>query len=281
MKKIIAAAVAAAFVAPAFAADVTLSGSMEYNMNDTNGTTTGATDAAFKIGASTETATGISVSADINVQSNDNTVAGNGGDSLTLSGPFGKIDAGDTSSAADNFDDRNDYSKLNGVATTAGDATLGWTLPTLIEGATIYVSHSADSGEGDKHLGVGIEYAAGPIEVAYAQNDEDAIDSDLTYAGITATFQGLAVSIESMEDAGGSAAAKVDEDIIGAKYSMGDVTVFMANKENKTGGTKDSEVSSWGIHYSMGGNVTFFIEGSQDDMDDSADATGAGIEMTF
>jgi hypothetical protein len=281
MKKIIAAAVAAAFVAPAFAADVTLSGSMEFNMNDTNGTTASATDAAFKVAASSETANGISVSADINIQSNDNTVAGNGGDSLTLSGPFGKVDMGDTSSAADNFDDRVDYSLLNGVATSAGDAALGWTLPTIIEGATVYVSHAADSGEGDKHTGIGIEYSAGPIELAYAKNDEEASESNLTYAGLTATFQGLAVSIESMEDEGGSSAATVDEDTVGATYTMGDITVYMANYESKTGGTKDSEVSSWGLQYDMGGDVTFFIEGSQDDLNSAADATGAGIVMAF
>jgi hypothetical protein len=281
MKKIIAAAVATAFVAPVMAADVTLSGSAEFSMNDVNGTTTSATDTAFTVSASTETANGLSVSADINVQSNDNTVAGNGSDSVTVGGPFGKVDLGDTSSAADKFDDRNDYSLLNGVATTAGDAGIGWTLPTIIEGATVYVSHSADGGEGSKHTGVGVQYSAGPITVAYAKNDEEAAESNVTYAGLSATFQGLTVSIESMEDEAGGTSAKVDEDVIGATYSMGDITVFMANKENKTGGTKDEEVSSYGLHYDLGGGVTFFIEASQDDLNDAADSTGAGIVMAF
>ena len=281
MKKIIAAAVAAAFVVPAYAADVTVTGSVEFNINDTDGTTATATDTAFKVAASSETATGISVSADMNVQLNDQTIAGNGGDSLTLSGAFGTVDMGDTSSAADQFDDRNDYSYLNGVATTAGDAGIGWTLPTLVEGATLYVSHSADSGEGDKHTGVGIEYSAGPIEVAYAKNDEEASESNLTYAGMTATFQGLSVSIESMEDEAGGSTAKVDEDVYGATYTMGDITVYMANYESSTGGTKDSEVSSWGLAYDMGGDVTFFIEGSQDDLNSAADATGAGVVLSF
>jgi opacity protein-like surface antigen len=62
MKKIIATAVAAAFAAPVMAADVTVSGSVEFNMNDANGTTTSATDSAFKVAASTETANGIGVS---------------------------------------------------------------------------------------------------------------------------------------------------------------------------------------------------------------------------
>lgn len=281
MKKIIALAVASAFVAPVMAADVSLSGSAEFNMNDVNGTTTTATDTIFTVKASTETANGLSVSADINVASNDNTVAGDGSDSVTVSGPFGSLDLGDTSSAADKFDDRNDYSKLNGVATTAGDAAIGWTLPTIVEGATIYVSHSADGGEGDKHTGVGIQYTAGPITVAVAKNDEEAAESNLSYAGLSATFQGLTVSVESMEDEAGGTSAKIDEDLIGAKYTMGDVTLFAANKERKTGGTKDQEISSYGLHYDLGGGVTFFIEGSQDDLNDAADSTGAGIVMAF
>jgi len=284
MKKIIALAVASAFVAPVMAADVSLSGSAEFNMNDVNGTTTTATDTIFTISASTETANGLSVSADINVASDDNTVAGDGSDSVTVGGPFGSFDLGDTSSAADKYDDRNDYSKLNGVATTAGDAAIGWTLPTLVEGLSVYVSHAADGGEGDKHTGVAFQYTAGPITAAYAKNEEETAENNLTYAGVTATFQGLSVSIESMEDeAGGvvTADAKLDEDIIGAKYTMGDVTLFAANKETKEAGTKTEEISSYGLHYNLGGGVTFFIEASQDDLDDTADATGAGIVMAF
>ena len=53
MKKIIAAAVTAAFVAPAFAADVTMSGSQEFNYQDNNGTTTAEIDGDFNVGAST------------------------------------------------------------------------------------------------------------------------------------------------------------------------------------------------------------------------------------
>ena len=284
MKKIIALAVAGAFTAPVMAADVNLSGSVEASYNDTNGTTVTATDTIFTISASTETATGISVSGDINIASDNDGVAGDGSNSLTLSGPFGSIDAGDTSSAADKFDDRNDYGKLNGVATTATDAAIGWTLPSLVEGMTVYVSHATDTNADStaaKHTGIGVQYVAGPVSVAYAQNDEEAELSDVTYAGATVTFQGLALSVEQMQDDAGSASAKIDEDLIGAKYSMGDLTVFAANKERKTGGTKDQEISSYGLHYNMGGGVTFFVEASQDDLNDAADKTGAGIVMAF
>ena len=284
MKKIIALAVAGAFTAPVMAADVNLSGSVEASYNDTNGTTVTATDTIFTISASTETSTGISVSGDINIASDNDGVAGDGSNSLTLSGPFGSIDAGDTSSAADKYDDRNDYGKLNGVATDAGDAAIGWTLPTVVEGLSVYVSHATDTNADStamKHTGVALQYAAGPVSLAIAKNEEEAAESNVSYAGLTVTFQGLAVSVESMEDEAGGTSTKVDEDIVGAKYSMGDVTLFAANSESKTGGTKSAEVSSYGLHYNMGGGVTFFIEASQDDLNDAADKTGAGIVMAF
>jgi hypothetical protein len=107
MKKIIAAAVAAAFVAPAFAADITISGDQEFSYVDTNGTTSTAIDGDFNIKASTETANGLAVSADINISDEGED---DGSNSLTVAGPFGKLDMGDTSSAADNVDDRTDYS---------------------------------------------------------------------------------------------------------------------------------------------------------------------------
>jgi len=130
-------------------------------MDDNNGTTTANTDSAFKVSASTETANGISVTAAINIQANsdgtDAALNGNGGDGLTLAGDFGKIELGDASSAADKYDDRGDFSKLNGVATSAGDAQVGWTLPALVDGASVYVSFSDDAGEGDAHTGLAVQ----------------------------------------------------------------------------------------------------------------------------
>jgi len=283
MKKIIAAAVASAFIAPAFAADVSLTGSVEFNMDDNNGTTTANTDSAFKVSASTETANGISVTAAINIQANsdgtDAALNGNGGDGLTLAGDFGKIELGDASSAADKYDDRGDFSKLNGVATSAGDAQVGWTLPALVDGASVYVSFSDDAGEGDAHTGLAVQYTAGPVTLAYAQNDEVADNSDLTYVGASVSLQGLTLSAETMEDEGGG--TKEDEKIIGVKYAMGDITVFAASYEHKTSGSKDEDVMSYGLHYSLGGGVTAFVETQADDLNDAADSTGFGLEMTF
>ena len=61
MKKIIAAAVTAAFVAPAFAADVTLSGSQEFAIRTTTVPPPLRSTVTVAVGASTQTANGLDV----------------------------------------------------------------------------------------------------------------------------------------------------------------------------------------------------------------------------
>ena len=274
MKKIIAAAVATAFVAPAFAADITISGDQEFAYTDANGSTSTAIDGDFNIKASTSTANGISVSADINISDEG---GDDGSNSLTLSGDFGKFDLGDTSSAADSVDDRTDYSYVTGVATTAGDAAIGWTLPSMVPNMSVYVSHGTDSDEdGEAHTGYALEYSAGPVEVAYAVNNNDD-STKITYVGGTASFGGAAVSIERMDDD----ATDTEEAAMGVSYGMGDMTIYVANEETQVANTTTADVTAFGLSYSLGGGVTAFIESSSDDNDAANDETSAGVTFKF
>ena len=129
MKKIIAAAVTAAFVAPAFAADVTLSGSQEFNYQDNNGTTTAEIDGTVAVGASTQTANGLDVSAVIKY---DDAGAADGGASLSIaSGDMGKVSLGDVSGAVDAIDDINDWGYEGTTGVGGDDASLLWSLPSI------------------------------------------------------------------------------------------------------------------------------------------------------
>jgi hypothetical protein len=274
MKKIIAAAVATAFVAPAFAADITISGDQEFSYTDANGATSTAIDGDFNIKASTSTANGISVSADINISDEGED---DGSNSLTLSGDFGKFDLGDTSSAADSVDDRTDYSYVTGVATTAGDAAIGWSLPSMVPNLSVYVSHGTDTDEdGEAHTGYALEYSAGPVEVAYAVNNNDDA-TKITYVGATASFGGAAVSIERMDDD----ADDTEEAAMGISYGMGDMTIYLANEETQEANVTTADVTAFGLSYSLGGGVTAFIESSSDDNDAANDETTAGVTFAF
>jgi hypothetical protein len=275
MKKIIAAAVAAAFIAPAYAADITISGDLEWSYSDGNGATATALDGDVNINASTETANGLSVTTSINLSDNGDD---DGGDAVTIGGDFGKITLGDTSSAVDKFDDRNDYSFVAGTSLTGDDGSVGWDLPTLIPGAKVYVSYGADTNEdgNEAHTGVAVSYGAGPVSVAYAQNNNDD-GTKITYVGGTATFGGIAVSVETMDDD----ATDLEERSVGFKYSMGDAAVYGSNQKTTTANATDSDVSAFGISYSLGGGVVAFVESSSDEEDASAESTALGVSVKF
>jgi len=292
MKKIIALAVAGAFVAPVYAADISVGGSFEWAYKDANGATSSDVDNSVNIKASAEANNGISVSADINLTGNstDNTSynsADDGSSSVTVAGPFGSVDLGDTASAADAFNAVAEYHKVTGTgASTAPDAAILWTLPTLADGLTVVVSNSPDStgenGDAGAHTGMGIKYATGPVSVSYAYNDNDD-GSKITTANAVATFGGLSVAVESVEDddEDGTATAALDERSVGVKYSMGDATIFAAQMETKANNVVTKDASSFGVHYNLGGGLTFLAETSTDDKNAALDTTAVGVVFAF
>jgi hypothetical protein len=279
MKKIIAAAVATAFVAPAFAADVTISGSQEFGYKDVNGVTTSDMDGTVSVAASTETSNGIAVTAKINLSGEG---ANDGGSGITMAGDFGTLVLGDAPSAADAFDVA-EYSKLVGIAgLSAPDAAISWTLPATVEGLTVLVTNGADNNNassGESHTGVGVKYATGPVSVAYAKNDNED-DTTITVVAASVTMAGITVNAEQSED--GTSGATTEKSIFGAKYTMGDVTIFGQNQsEENTSGVKTADVTAVGLHYDLGGGVTAFFETSSDDKNAALDSTGVGVVVAF
>jgi outer membrane protein OmpU len=281
MKKIIAAAVATAFVAPVFAADVTLTGATDWYYKDVDGvTSTGFDSDVFTIKATTETAAGIAVSVDFNLTSEGED---DGGASVDLSGDFGKIELGDTSNAADKFDDMTDVDVVVGPSLAGSDAAIGWTLPIMVEGLTVYLSHSADasddeSGQTAAHTGYAAKYAMGPVSVAYGKADADVNSADQAYVGASATFQGVTVMYEEMTN--GDSSAETVEEAFGLSYSMGDMTINFVQEETTAGGAVTSDITFVGVKYSLGGGVTAFAEQASNDTNDS-DATAVGVSVSF
>jgi len=265
------------------AADVTVSGLSEFYYKDVNGaTSTGFGDHALYFGAATETNNGLSVSVDMNITGAG---ADDSSDSINVSGPFGTIELGDTSGAADKYDDRIDKDVVIGTVGVSGsDAGIGWTLPTLAEGLSVYVSHSADTldyGDGDAaHTGVALQYTAGPVTVAYGDNQADTDTNNEQYVGGTVTFGGVAVSAEQMTL--GASGAESKERGMGLTYTMGDLTLAYSQQENKdSSDAVTSDITFVGVKYSLGGGVTAFAETSSDSIDASADTTAAGISIAF
>jgi hypothetical protein len=285
MKKIIAAAVASAFVAPAFAADVTLSGGADFYYKDGNSqTSTGWDSNAFSIKATSETANGIGVAMDINIgtQASDD-----GSGSITLTGAFGTVDMGDTSSATDAFDDLTDKDVVVGGVGGGGDndAAILWTLPTAVEGLTVVVSHAADTnnaaaGHTNAANGYGFKYSLEGISVAYATLDAEANASDQTYVGLSTSLGGLGIAAEQWRTGASGSEAKVQG--LGATYAMGDTSLALSNAKTKsTAGATTADNTVVTVKHSLGGGLTVFAETRSNSKDASDDANAVGVVYAF
>jgi hypothetical protein len=281
MKKIIAAAVASAFIAPAFAADVTVSGSQEWNYQDNNGTTTSELDGTLAVGASTETANGLGVSMAIKL---DEAGSADGGTNLAISGEFGTMSFGDVSGAVDQVDDINDWGYEATTGVGGDDAMLLWALPSIAPNLSVYFSAGTDSSEGGgqdgtNHTGVSFEYAAGPATIAFGQQETDG-GAEERVASISVSMQGLTAGYELFT---ATTAASVDTDTtsVGATYAMGDVTFAIENNTTESGSTTSADLTAIGVHYSLGGGVTLFAEQKDDAKDSTAETTYLGASFAF
>jgi len=299
MKKIIALAVATAFVAPVMAADITISGAMEMTFaSENDGTATATTfqeDSVFVIKATEELANGVTVSADIAI---DGSAADDGGSSLTLAGAFGSVDIGETSGAIDAIDDKTDlfYFVDSGTGLTSTDAALLWTLPSVVDGLTLRASFSPDNGDDasiskqelsasgtaaanqlgsitDNVTGVSFTYKAGPVNVNYGV--ESVGTNDNSFVGINGSFNGLFIAAEAAEVKDGQSQMGV-----AATYSMGDITLKVANQVVESAAGADvSDMTAYGVSYSMGA-LTLFAEAAKEDFSDD-EGTYIGASFAF
>jgi hypothetical protein len=281
MKKLVALAVAGAFVAPVYAADISISGSQEWSYQDNYGTVANNLDGEFNIKASATTATGLKVSADINVAEDG---ANNGGASLTVAGPFGKIDMGDTSGAVDAIDGVTEWGYVLNQGTGGNDASVLWTLPSFVDGLTVNVSYAGDTNDVDAGTkasnGFSLKYSIAGLTIGYGQNDYEAGEEELI-ANVTYSVAGVELAYEQKTD---TSALGADTDItnVSAVYGIGDVTLALEmSEETAPAGTTSADITVLGLHYSLGGGLTAFIEQLDDSKDTSADTTAVGLAFKF
>jgi len=289
MKKIIALAVASAFVAPAFAADITISGASEAIFIDTAGATSTQIDQAFTVGASTELANGMTVSTDINMGADDDGETGlfnEGGNSVTISGAFGKIDIGDTSGAVDAIDDVTESAKELGQGTDGNDAAVLWTLPTLAEGLTVNLSMNTDSSTVDSDVdtagkanGVSVKYSNSGLTIGYGVNEYDSNVEEAVY-NASYSMSGVKVALESLKDTT-AAGVETKQNAYGLTYTTGDLLIGVETQETSSAGSVSTDYTIYTVQYSLGGGVTAYIETSDDAKTANSDTTAAGLEFKF
>ena len=314
MKKIIALAVASAFVTPAFAADVTVGGEIEYYYTAVDGGDSSVVDNdnLIKVTAAEELPNGMSIKATMNVYSDTPTsggsTLGNDGTNIALSGAFGTINVGDVTGAMDATGDYTDISPSGGGFSGDGyDSSIRWDLPTVVEGLTVRVSHNPEgannTGAGNNNAsttdasGFSLTYDFGDAAVYYASEelngviigqDSGAAAEDMKNVayGIKYSMGGLYVAYETMTSNPDLAASGDDTEATGVavSYKMGDVVIGGEQQEVKQGSDDAyTDISNVFVEYNLGSNVDLYIV--QQDNDGSAstaaDETRVGIEYNF
>jgi hypothetical protein len=242
MKKIIAAAVATAYVVPAFAADVSLTGDQAVMYVNGDSESIMVTNGDFNVKASSETANGWSISADLNIgcgagcnvsSVTANNIYSEGGNSLTIKGPMGTLDLGDASGAVDALDDTTDWGYYVTQGSGGNDASMLWTLPSFADGLTVNISHTADGNSIDSATasdGWSFKYSAEGATIGYGANEYQAGEEEkIVIASYGAA--GAKILYEQHTD---TTAAGVDTDTtsLGLTYTTGDITIAYEGQKN-------------------------------------------------
>lgn len=289
MKKLVALAVAGAFVVPAYA-DISIDGNMELSYVDTQSTAASSTSVAedgnIRFTAKGQTANGIGVSAIINLES-DGTRNGSGNQGLVLSGAFGTVALGDTDGVLDAMD-KGDFSEVAGGGLGARtSASVSWALPKLVDGLSVRLSYGPENGTTDEGAGSGgaeVEgisavYKAGAFSVGLASESNGAVDS--TMYQVTGSVGGLSGVYETV--AAKTAGVTTNHTQMSVMYTMGDLSVGYGNNSSKVKGAAaaTADVTFVGVYYSMGGGVKAFVETASDDQGTQSETTAVGIKYSF
>jgi len=283
MKKIIAAAVAAAFVVPAYAADITISGEMEMTYVSPSTGTDAATNADNIITVTaTDEIDGVTVTANI-IMDQDAVFdqAGGDGSNMSLSANGVTLSMGDVAGGMDAVGDYTDIAPAYGGFNLDGnDHSFAVALP-AIAGLNITASMSPEAGfdgAADDETGLGVSYSFPNGQVYFGS--EDTAAETHTAVGIRYSMNGFYVAYERGEDDNGAAA---DTEITGfaVRYQMGNIEVGMESQEiTPDGGAATEDETVAYIQYHMG-PVDLYVAQLSDDANAANEGTTVGIEYGF
>jgi len=304
MKKLLAIAVAGAFVAPVMAADVTLSGDVEFALSSTGDNTNWTNgDRDLKVVATEELASGLTVTATLDIEDGD-MAAGSPDTDLQIAGPFGFVNFGQ-SSASGSYDEVADVAET-GAGTVLDD---GYTdsgaiifSPNLgVEGLSVAVSYSVvnsvaastaltavatATAAGDNAFasqaaaastdstGYAIQYEAGGIKFAHGSEKPQGAAMRTSVTSLSGSFGPVYVAYEMLTNNEQDAAQ--DWKNMGATYDYGMGKVYAERNAQDNGQT----ITAYGISYSLGSTLNTYI-GVTDDDTATDNTTTVGVEYAF
>ena len=275
MRKVLLATTAlVAMSVTAAQADITISGSASFEINDDSSNQVYSSDGNIVIKGTTTTDSGLTLTA-----VNDQTFEGNAtSDSyIDIAGDFGNIRMGNTDDALDLNDgalpSTYDIEGLTGapsaqVGGNQDNPNISYTSPS-ISGLKVYGSSTAN---GDTN-GLGVTYSNGPIQVVY-QTGTVEVGTDESMVAASFTMGGLKVS--AGQNTAETASTKTKTNEIGGSYTMGDIT-FVAT-QTKTPVTKANSV---GLSYAIAPGLSFSAESGEVTGTGANSATYMGLHVAF
>ena len=318
MKKIIALAVASAFVAPAYAADLTVSGGLTYAYTQSDKSNTGDTlsadDNQVVFTATSETANGLTVSGKFTVVDDATGETDHQGTALTISGPFGTLGLGDNSGALDATGDYTDMAYwFGGYNMDGNDMAIAYTLPTLVEGLTIRASLSpegnnyiaggettdvAGTAEGLEATAMSVTYSVGDISVYYGEEDVDRAAGQTTNnKSYGIKYSAGAITVAAEAGSTDNSAAVTDSDIaagddveykgLAASYQMGDITLAFESQqmeEKNVAGQRWIDENTFSVSQDLGGGLSAGVSTTSNDSTDADkkfDRTAVVVKYAF
>jgi len=296
MKKIIALAVASAFVAPVMAADVSVTGEVEYTMTSADGLNTfssGTQD--ITVSATEELANGMTVTGRVTIDTGAGDAAGlaETDSSLTIAGSFGSLEVGkDATQAGGAFDDKSDIAsggtgsnaEIDDGVDTFGNVT--FRPATGVDGLSVALGMSAADGTGEESFSYGAQYSVGGLTIAYGAVDTD-LATDKTPTIVSGSFATgpIYIGVDAAKNIGG--VDGTDSVGIGATYSLGAVTLEVERQTNKHATNIDATDTVYGVNYAVGGGLEVYVALDSNETASSAsakttvDSTIVGVEYKF
>jgi len=267
MRKVLLATTAlVALNVSAASADISISGTATFDVEDTSSGTTYNSDGDLIIKGSSTTDSGLTLTAVQDLQWEDGAVA----DSyIDIAGDFGSIRLGKTDDALDRMDGalpENMDLEGTGDSNVVGDIgrveeNISFMSPSF-NGITVYGTTTADGAR----TGVGANYKAGAMEVMVQSGSAD----DTAVAG---KFTAGAVTVQVGAVNKGKGSTKKEYRQVGASYTMGDIK-FVATSQ-KEGANK---YTNFGAAYSVAPGLTLSAEqGSQANVN----STWVSVKVTF
>jgi hypothetical protein len=281
------------------AADITISGGYDFKyQNDTKDEDTDAgsfsseADIDIKFSNTTDSGmtttfavglheTGLNSSQSEDDEDDDATSDGAAFDDLnaSLSGDFGTIyfDAAGDDVAIGGMDEKADKagegsdsgmsSGYRGGILGTGGTTLGYKLPSVVDGLTIALSHGEGAGE---YFGYGIGYDAGMFDVSYVKEATNTVDN--TYIGAGLALGDISIGVEQVtyEDDDTPANDRKTE-AMGVSYAMGDITLAyeMGSMDDEDASEEIENHKQIAVSYAVASGIKLTLTNSEVDSNDA------------